>query len=620
MKNLQTAALSLLLTATGVQSNEAELETTIVTATRTPMLLSEAFESISVFTRRDIEKLQAVDVFDLLARAPGVSFVRNGGRGGATGLAIRGNQTDHSLFLVDGVRIGSATLGSATLSTINLRTVERIEIIRGPKSALYGADAIGGVVNIVTRAVDSERPFAIEASYGSNETSEITALAGYASDTMSVNVAANFFDTQGIDHTEATNGLHGDEDAFRNNSVALNYRQQFNDVVSLKVSYNRNEGENEYDSNCGDRTTFDPVACQIYSVTQVDSLSALLNLDISDVYSTSIQMGRTNDESNNLADNVDLSSTFNGGEFNTSKSELTWLNNINLPADNVLTIGLDYQLDEVEGSTAYTVDSRDNQAVFGQLQSGFNALNSIIGVRYDDNEQFGDEVTLSALLGWNINDTYRAYVSYGEGFKPPTFNDLYFPGFGDPTFEPEQSQNIEVGLKADFETVQVSVAAFQNDIEDLIQFNNTTFITDQTAEAEIAGMEFSIDAALLGFELSLNGSLIDPENKVNGQNLRRRAERIVSLDLDKRWDRFGLGVSFHAESERYDDPANTVRLAGYCTAGVRASYQISDELVLEARIDNALDRQYSTALDFSLGRYQAIGREAFLTVRYTPRF
>lgn len=620
MKNLQRAAFSLLLTTTAVHANETGLETTIVTATRTPMLLSEAFESISVFTRRDIEKLQAVDIFDLLARAPGVSFVRNGGRGGATGLAIRGNQTDHSLFLVDGVRIGSATLGSATLSAINLRTVERVEIIRGPKSALYGADAIGGVVNIVTRAVDPERPFAIEASYGSNETSEITALAGYSSDAMSVNVVANFFDTQGIDHTAATNGLHGDEDAYRNNSFALNYRQRFNDVVSLKVSYNRNEGENEYDSDCLDSTFYTPVACQIFSKTQVDSLSALLNLELSDVYSTSIQVGRTNDESNNLADNVDLSGTINGGEFNTTKSELTWVNTFNLPAENVLTAGVDYQLDEVDGSTAYSEDSRDNLAFFTQLQSELIALDSIIGVRYDDNEQFGDELTLSALLGWNINDTFRAYVSYGEGFKPPTFNDLYFPNFGDPTFEPEESQNIELGLKADFETVQVSLAAFQNEIENLIQFNNTTFLTDQTAEAEISGLEFSVDATLLGFELSLNGSIIEPENKVNGQNLRRRAERVASIDIDKRWDRFGMGISLRAESERYDDPANTLRLAGYSTMGVRASYKISDELVLEARVDNAFDRQYSTAVDFSLGRYQAIGREAFVTVRYTPRF
>ncbi|MFK7733572.1 MAG: TonB-dependent receptor [Pseudomonadales bacterium] len=620
MKHLTLAAISLLLTSASVQSAESELETTIVTATRTPMLLSEAFESISVFTRRDIEKLQAIDIFDLLGRTPGVSFVRNGGRGGATGLAIRGNQTDHSLFLVDGVRIGSATLGSATLSAINLRTVERIEVIRGPKSALYGADAIGGVVNIVTRTMDRERPLAIEASYGSNETSEITALAGYSTGSMSLNVVANFFDTQGIDHTEATNGLHGDEDAYRNNSFALNYRQQFNDVVSLKVSYNRNEGENEYDSDCLDSTFFTPVECQIFSVTQVDSLSALLDLEISDVYSSSVQVGRTNDESNNLADNVDLSGTFNGGEFNTTKSELTWVNTFSLPAQNILTAGVDYQLDEVEGSTIYSEDSRDNLAFFGQLQTEFNALDSIVGVRYDDNEQFGDEVTLSALLGWNINDVFRAYVSYGEGFSPPTFNDLYFPNFGDPTFKPEESQNVELGLKADFDTVQVSAAFFQNEIENLIQFNNTTFLTDQTAEAEISGLEFSVDAELFGFELSLNGSIIDPENKVNGQNLRRRAERVASFDIDRRWDRFGVGISFRAESERFDDPANTLRLAGYSTAGFRASYQVSDQLILEARVDNAFDRQYSTAVDFSLGRYQAIGREAFLTIRYTPRF
>ncbi len=620
MKSLSKAAIALLLVPTLLQAADQELETTVVTATRTPMLLSEAFESISVFTRRDIEKLQAVDIFDLLSRAPGVSFVRNGGRGSATALSIRGNQSDHSLFLIDGVRIGSATLGSATLSALSLSLVERVEIIRGPKSALYGADAIGGVVNIVTRTASADQPLSLEASYGSNETSEITAVAGFASDSVSVNVIANFFDTEGIDHTESTAGVNGDDDAYRNNSFAINYKQTFSDAVSLKLSYNSNDGENEYDSDCLDSTFFTPVACQIYSESKVDSLSALLGIEFNDVYDMSIQLGRTNDESNNLADNVDLSSTFNGGDFNTTKSEVTWTNNVKLAANQILTVGADYQLDEVDGATAYTVDSRDNQAGFLQLQSDWEQLNTIFGVRYDDNEQFGDATTLSALIGWEINDQYRAYVSYGEGFKAPTFNDLYFPNFGDPTFMPEESENIELGLKANLEVLQFSVAVFRNEIENLIQFNSTTFLTDQTAQAEISGLEFSLDTAFLGLELSLNGSVIDPENKVNGQNLRRRAERSVSLDVDKRWADFGLGLTLRAESERFDDPANQVRLAGYSTTGIRASYQFSDQLAFEARVDNVFDRQYSTAIDFSLGRYRAIGREAFVTVRYTPNF
>ncbi|MEM8500345.1 MAG: TonB-dependent receptor [Pseudomonadota bacterium] len=620
MKLAIRATAVLLAVSATVQAAESELETTIVTATRTPMLLSEAFEAITVYTRADIEKLQAVDVFELLSRAPGVSFVRNGGRGSSTSLSIRGNQSDHSLFLIDGVRIGSATLGSATLSALSLSLVERVEIIRGPKSALYGADAIGGVVNIVTRAVNVEQPLMLEASYGSNETSEITAVAGFGSDSLSVNVIANFFDTEGIDHTEATTGVNGDEDAYRNNSFAINYQQEFSDLVSLKLSYSSNDGENEYDSACSDATFFTPVDCLIYSETSVDSLSALLDLNVSDSYKMSFQLGRTNDESNNLADNVDLSGTFNGGDFNTSKSEASWVNNLKVGNNNLATFGADYQLDEVDGATAYTVDSRDNLAGFLQLQSDFSQLNTVFGVRYDDNEQFGDATTLSALIGWELNSEIRAYVSYGEGFKPPTFNDLYFPNFGDPTFVPEESENVELGFKGDFDGLAFTLALFRNEIENLIQFNSATFITDQTSEAEITGLDLHLEATLLGLDWSLSGSIIDPENKNNGLNLRRRAERTFSLDVDKRWAQFALGATFRAESERFDDPANQVRLAGYAITGIRASYEWSDQLSFEFRVDNVFDRQYSTARDFSLLNYRAIGREAFITVRYTPNF
>ena len=624
MKLFIHCGAALLAASTTLHASDPVVETTIVTATRTPVLLSEAFESITVFTRKEIDSLQAVDIFDLLSRAPGVSFVRNGGRGSSTSLSIRGNQGDHSLFLIDGVRIGSATLGSASLSALNLQLVERIEIIRGPKSALYGADAIGGVVNIVTRSMDKARPVAIEATYGSLKTNEYTAVAGFGTDTASVDVTASFFNTNGIDHTENTVGANGDKDAYRNTSFAVNYRQKLGDDVSLKLSYNSNEGENEYDANCADETTYAPVECFIYAETKVESLAVLMDYKVSSIYTTSLQLGRSKDESAHLADNVDLTPTFSDGEFNTTKSEATWLNSVAIFAGNTLIMGLDYQLDEVEGSTAYTVDSRDNTAGFGQLQSEFGAFNTIVGIRYDDNEQFGDATTVSALVGWDINEQLRSYVSFGEGFKPPTFNDLYYPVLPGspptPNFQPEESKSYELGLKANIESLDVSVAVFKNDITNLIQYNRAIRRSEQTAKASITGLEFSVGANWMGVDLSLNGSVIDPENKANGQNLRRRAERSVSLDIDTSLGPIDVGATIRAESERFDDKANLVKLSGYSTFSVRGSYHVSEQWAVEVHVDNVFDRQYSTAVDFSLGQYRAIGREAFVTLRYTPSF
>jgi vitamin B12 transporter len=185
-----------------VNAEEAqEVETIIVTESRIPTIVSESLSAISVITREDIERYQATDLYDLMARLPGVSMLRNGVRGSATSLSIRGNQGDHSLFLVDGVRIGSATLGSATLGLINTNSIERIEVVRGPKSNLYGADAIGGVVNIITRDAADMDSLQVKSSVGSNGTKETTLSAGTTQGKSSYSVVLNTYKTDGIDST-----------------------------------------------------------------------------------------------------------------------------------------------------------------------------------------------------------------------------------------------------------------------------------------------------------------------------------------------------------------------------------------------------------------------------------
>ena len=251
MKLIYTSAAiaALSLPASNLLASD-DIDNIIVTGTRMPSNLSDSLSAVTLLQRADIERYQASDLFELLSRVPSASFVRNGGRGSSTSLSLRGNQSDHSLFLIDGVRIGSATTGGANLSSINLATVERIEIIRGPKSNLYGADAIGGVVNIISRKTSDPSVLNVETSFGSNNTSETTAVVGLNSDRLSFTAAANALHTDGIDNTESTDGVNGDDDAYRNNSLALNLRYQLSDSATLKVSYNHNETEAEYDNSC----------------------------------------------------------------------------------------------------------------------------------------------------------------------------------------------------------------------------------------------------------------------------------------------------------------------------------------------------------------------------------
>ena len=623
MKLIYTSAAiaALSLPATNLLANN-DIENIIVTGTRMPSNLSDSLSAVTLLQRADIERYQASDLFELLSRVPSASFVRNGGRGSSTSFSLRGNQSDHSLFLIDGVRIGSATTGGASLASINLATVERIEIIRGPKSNLYGADAIGGVVNIISRKTSDPSVLNIETSFGSNNTSETTAVAGLNGDRFNFTAAANVLHTDGIDNTESTDGVHGDDDAYRNNSLALNLRYQLSDSATLRLSYNQNETESEYDNNCsvGSWPNSSPVDCNIYTVGQVDSLFAAVDLEINEQWHSSFQMGRTNDKAKEAADNIDLSTTGSSGEFNTQKTEATWVNNIFLGDDHSLTLGLDYLRDEVTGSTTYDEATRDNEAAFAQYQIQLGAVDTNFGLRYDDNEQFGDFTTASFLAGMNLTDNLRLIGSVSEGFKAPTFNDLYYPGYGDPSFKPEESTNYEIGLNANVGNALVTVAVFNNQLQNLIQYNSSSFQTDQTAEAEITGIEFNVDTEVAGWALSLSGSVIDPENKSNGKLLRRRAEQSMSFDADYGFNKVTVGFTLRSESNRFDDAANTVRLGGYTTSAIRASYRINDEWAVKAKVDNLTDKEYVTASSFGLGNYRSVGREVMFTVAYTPSF
>ena len=615
------AAAALTLPAKTLFASD-EIETIVVTGTRTPTTVSESLSAVSVLDRKDIERYQSSELFDLMSRVPGVSFVRNGGRGSPTALSLRGNQGDHSLFMVDGVRAGSATLGSTTLALLNTNSVERIEIVRGPKSNLYGADAIGGVVNIFTRQISAPKSLHIKTSFGSNNTTENTLSGGFKNDRHSITAVLNALNTDGIDNTESTAGVHGDKDAHRNNSLALNYQYQINDNASWKVVYSQNDTETEYDSDCsvGSWPNSSSVDCNIYTDAQITSLASVLKITMSDNWQSTFQLGRSSDEAKELADNIDLSTTNNGGEFNTTKTEATWYNYVQLSKLGALTMGLDYQRDKVDSATVYDKTTRDNKAAFVQYEVELGPVDTNWGLRYDDNEQFGDHTTVSFLAGMDLTDNLRLVGSFGEGFKAPTFNDLYYPGYGNANFVPEESENYEIGLNATFGETYATVALFDNKVQNLIQYNSATWMTDQTAEVEISGIEFGVDAEIAGWAVGVSGTLMDPENKSNGKLLRRRAERSISFDADYDFGDFAMGFSVRSESHRFDDAANLTRLGGYTTAALRAHYRLNDEWSFKAKVDNLTNKQYTTAMDFSLGRYLALGREVMLTIAYSPRF
>lgn len=603
------------------EQTSSAYEEVIVTATRSEKPISEVLSVSTLITREDIDRLQSKDVFDLLSREAGVAFTRNGGRGSQTSLMLRGNQSDHTLFLVDGVRVGSATSGGASLAGLNMDLVDRVEIVRGPKSALYGADAIGGVVNLITRtSAQAERAQAasISAEYGSNATRDISMVGALQGDAYSLSLVGALYETDGIDNTSDKTGVNGDDDGFKNRSTALNYGLEMTDDLDLRLSYNRNEATSDYDTNCSDNTTFLPVDCQIYTESLMDTFSAGLDYQVSDRFRALLQLGHSQDQAEEFARNMDISTTFNGGVFNTRRKEASLVGFIDLSSSHQLTAGLDYSSEEVDSSTEYTIDSRDNRAAFMQLESTYDRVSLNFGLRHDDNEQFGSKTTASVQSGYAINDNLRLVASYAEGFKAPTFNDLYYPGFGNPDFIPEESKNYELALQGQAGVADYYIAAYQNDVQNLIQYNSDTFTTDQVSEAQTQGLEFDVDLALASWQLGIAGSHMNPKNELTGMTLRRRPEQTFSVDIDKQQGKASYGISVRAESHRYDDASENLRMGGYGLVDLRAAYALTSEWSVKGRVNNLLDKQYTTAYSFSLGEYQSVGRELFVSVTYRP--
>ena len=620
MKAFTTTTVCLSALCSTLAGAEPGLEQIIVTGTRTPQPVFESLSAATVIDRAAIERTQASNLNELLQRVPGVTFVRNGGRGAATSLFLRGNKSDHSLVLVDGIRVGSATLGSTALQLFNVDLIDRIEVVRGPKSSLYGSDAIGGVINIITRKGSNAAPLSIEAGVGSDSTQEHTLAAGFNGGGHNVNLTLGHQATDGIDNTESTELTDGDNDAYRNTSVGLNYRYQQAENMGVGVTYQTNRAEVEYDTGCTDLAspTFDSIACSPYSKDQGTAASADVFVKPVDAWKSSLTLGYSVDDSKTRVDEDNVGEGFSGGDFKTERQEVTWQNDISFADTQLLTVGAEYYKDEVDSTTAYDVDSRDNTALFAQLQLNFSLLDVLLGARNDDNEQFGSETTYNAGLGFALSENLRLNASYGQGFKAPSFNDLYFPDFGNPDLEPEESENYDLELRGNFETTRFAVALYHNDLDNLIQYNPVIEAADQTAEARIKGIEASVSTLYYGWQFGLVANVLDTEDRATGLELRRVPEKSLQFDVDRNFGSLALGLSVQAEDSRFNDPANTESLSGFATVDMRARYAINASWQVKLKLDNILDRKYSTAAGFSTGRYLQPGFEALFSVVYTP--
>ena len=625
---LSVALLSCTLTAYAADVDQAgNLSPVVVTATRTPVTIDDSLSSISVITRADIERLQPVSVLDLLTGLPGVTFTQSGGLGQQSSLFLRGTNSTHTLVLIDGVRVGSVTAGFASLEQIPVEQIERIEIVRGPRSSLYGADAIGGVIQIFTRhgqlgghivpsfsmTTGSHGLFGSQAglsggdahawynlSLGGEYTNEFPGCKMGAAEAM----AGCFVDDPRDDAYRDWNGAANAGYRWDNGTeLAFTWLRSKNDVEYAGSPYGSNDAVNEQ-RVAGGRLSFSPL--DIWKVT----LNAGQSKDLKTTYYQGTYYGTW----------YPFAQT---GYSNSRRNQFSWQNNIALVANQLLTVGVDYQQEHVASSIGYLAANRDDIGGYAQYQGTFGRNELQLSARHDHNQQYGNHDTGALAWGYSFDHDLRLLASYGTAFHAPTFNDLYYPPFSsipsaNPDLRPEQSRSGELGLSQKFEGWNWALNAYQTGIDDLIVLDPAqNYVPFNVSKARIRGLEGQLGASLDSWQVQAYLTLQQPKNDDggadNGKLLPRRPERTARIDIDRRLGVFGVGTTWYAAGKSYDDIANQHRLGGYSTLALRASWHFTTHWQVEAKLANAFDHDYETVYYFNQP-----GRAWYLTLRYSP--
>ncbi|MGM0858708.1 MAG: TonB-dependent receptor domain-containing protein [Pseudomonadota bacterium] len=568
----------------------AALDPMVVTAALAPQTANESLSSVTVLDEATLRRQDPTSLTDLFRGQPGVEVTSNGSYGKSSSVYLRGAPSDASVLMIDGIRLRSATAGSAAFQYLDPRMFDRAEIVRGPRGSLYGADAVGGVIQLFTPEGEEEglQP-RFSVGGGSFDTQRLSAgISGREGGTR-YSFAGSHFNTDGQPIRRG-----GEDKGYDNTSALARMSHTFEDGSEVGVLALRARGNNEYD---GGENDFVQQVAGVYG-----------ELAITDTWQSRLTLS----ESRDVLDTIDEVSS---SVIETRTHTARWQNNLQWGAHELIA-GAEFSEDRVDNtSQSYTIDSRDNAAVFTQGLLDFSPLSLQASLRLDDNEAYGEEVTGSVALGYDIDDYHTLRASVGTAFKAPSFNDLYWPNSGNPELDPETSETVEVGLRGQYGQWFWDLAAFQNDYDDLIAWapagNSGLWVPQNVDSARIQGAELSSGVELDAWTLQAALTYLDAEDRATGNQLPRRASQSMRLDADYETGAWSYGGSLIAQNRRYDDASNDDRLGGYGLVNLRAGWQFAPMWSARVTVENAFDKEYETTRD-----YINAGRAAFLSVHF----
>jgi len=562
------------IASANAEKSVEDIEVLTVTATRSSLNIDDALTSQVVITREDIELANPISVLDLLSSVPSIDVAINGGKGQTGSIFMRGTGSDHTLVLIDGIRVSSATSGGTSFSTISPEMIERIEIVQGPRAALWGSDAIGGVIQIFTRQL-ADGEFFAGASFGTDSYKKYKAGVGISHGEGQTTITVSKEQSDGFDVQE---GTETDDDGYDFTSVAIRGEQKVTDAFSVEWLLSSDSGDNEYDGSYQNGSDIKNHAWLVRANYQAD-INGIAN-------QTAFSVGQNRDSAESLKDGESK------GLFETRRNQYSIVNNSELSDNLQLNLGVDHYQDDIsKSSTPYNIEERDTTGVFAHTLYTQNSWTYEATLRHDNVEDIESENTYNLGLGYAFNSDSRIVVNHGTGFKAPTFNDLYYPYGGNKDLVSEFSKSSEIFFETKLEDINVSWNFYHSNVDNLIVWDGSK--ADNIEETEINGLEFALNFDKLGGTHDFNMSYTDAEDKQTKKQLVRRAKEKFNYKFTTSISAADLYVEYQFVGSRLD--RGDVELSSYQLVNLGLNYDVSENVSLSSRVTNLLDKEYQTA-------------------------
>ena len=564
-------------------------ETVVVTANRFAQTEQSTLANVDVVTREDFERTQAKSIPDVLRKLTGIQVTQNGGHGQQASIYVRGTASDQVLVLVDGVRFARAAKGAVDFSQVPLSYVERIEYIRGARASLYGSEAIGGVINIITVARSTKAGTKLSAGLGSLDYTELSIASGITtSENGQINVALGNEQDEGYNVKPASGVNDGDRHGFNSTNGLIGYTHKLNEQWLLFGNVRAYENVYQYDSSYSGSRGY-------YEAEKDDRSFTLGGQYQSEKWAAEIQF---NAQRQDKWDYKQSSGKYSGTSDEVEQDNIQFVNHYQLSNIVSLAGGVDWRDESYVDKSADKEYSRTNAAVYGVVAVNVDSALLETSIRLDDNEEFGTQSTYNLALGYQVIEEFGVKASYGTSFKAPNLYQQYAPKYGSLDLVPEESDSAELTFSGLVQGVFWSLTGYDYKIDNIIDYNSSTYkYSNVEGESHIQGVELTaeFDTGIIQHQLSADYK--DAEDS-SGSQLQRRAKEMYKWNALVSFDKVDWSISYLYVGKRpdysyvsYED----VELGSYSLLDTALSYYANEATTISARIDNLFNEEYETA-------------------------